>query len=231
MHLYKPQNLCIVFKCQFQVILCCVFCKRTEIVPDVHLSAECADLDDGLAQEIVRFTFEMLLHPRLDVVVLVPHAHLDAVGGVVTFAASAQVIKVGQSNNWKISALVIWRTTRCGMWETRSCNIKLPCVCGRVWGGIVRLKGAVGLWCSVTFILHLDLCLRLRQGGPPSVSQGGRGAVRTGDYLFAKALQPPCMAAATAAAAGAFYNIDAAKQSRVAKALSSRRGQDVRLWN
>lgn len=99
MHLYKPQNLCIVFTCQFQVILYCVPCKRTEIVPDVHLSAERADLDDGLAQEIVRFTFEMLLHPRLDVVVLVPHAHLDAVGGVVTFAASAQVIKVGQNSN------------------------------------------------------------------------------------------------------------------------------------
>jgi len=28
----------------------------------------------------------MLLHPRFDVVVLVPHAHLDAVGGVVTLA-------------------------------------------------------------------------------------------------------------------------------------------------
>lgn len=44
----------------------------------------------------------------------------------------------------------------------------------------------------------------------------------------------PCMAATTAAAAaaaGAFYNIDAAKQNRVAKALSWRRGQDVRLRN
>lgn len=64
--------------------------QRTKIVPDVHLAAERADLDDGLAQEIVGLALEMLLHPRLDVVVLVPHAHLDAVGGVVALAARAQ---------------------------------------------------------------------------------------------------------------------------------------------
>jgi len=59
--------------------------QLTQIVPDVHLSAQSADLDDGLAEEVVRLPFELLLYARLNVVVLVPHAHLDAVGGVVTF--------------------------------------------------------------------------------------------------------------------------------------------------
>lgn len=88
---YTPHNL------SSKSSLLCFLQKRTKIVPDVHLSAERADLDDGLAQEIIRLAFEMLLHPRLDVVVLVPHAHLDAVGGVVAFAAlcTREAKKVG----------------------------------------------------------------------------------------------------------------------------------------
>ena len=60
---------------------------HTQIVPDVHLSAQRSDLDDGLTQEVVRLPLELLLHARLDVVVLVPHAHLDAVRRVVALAA------------------------------------------------------------------------------------------------------------------------------------------------
>lgn len=125
------------------MILCCVLCKRTEIVPDVHLSAERADLDDGLAQEIVRFTFEMLLHPRLDVIVLVPHAHLDAVGGVVTFAASAQEIKVGSDWQLKNQRLTDHQVQKEGnpIWR-RKISVRWW---DRAWGGTVRLKGAVGL--------------------------------------------------------------------------------------
>lgn len=59
--------------------------KLTQIVPDVHLSAQGADLDDSLTEEVVRLPLELLLHARLNVVVLVPHTHLDAVWGVVTF--------------------------------------------------------------------------------------------------------------------------------------------------
>lgn len=41
----------------------------------------------------------MLLHPRLDVIVLVPHAHLDAVRGIVTFAVIQTMIVSGQTNH------------------------------------------------------------------------------------------------------------------------------------
>lgn len=62
----------------------------TQIVPHVHLSAQRADLDDGLAQEVVGLALELLFHARLDVVVLVPHSHLDAVRGVVALAAETE---------------------------------------------------------------------------------------------------------------------------------------------
>src|SRR4029434_6446804 len=44
-----------------------------KVIPDVHLSTEGAHLDDGLTQEVVRLSLEALLHPRLDVIILVPH--------------------------------------------------------------------------------------------------------------------------------------------------------------
>lgn len=72
-------------------IKCCI--GPTQIVPHVHLSAQRADLDDGLAQKVVRLPLELLLHARLDVVVLVPHSHLDAVRGVVALAGGTEAHK------------------------------------------------------------------------------------------------------------------------------------------
>lgn len=60
--------------------------ELTQIVPHVHLSAQRANFDDGLTQKVVRLPLELLLHAGLDVIVLVPHSHLDAVRGVVAFA-------------------------------------------------------------------------------------------------------------------------------------------------
>lgn len=62
----------------------------TQVVPHVHLATQRADLDDGLAQEVVRLPLKLLLHAGLDVVVLVPHSHLDAVRGVVAFAKGTE---------------------------------------------------------------------------------------------------------------------------------------------
>lgn len=72
--------------------------EPTQVVPDIHLSAQRSDLYDGLTQEVVRLPFEVLLHPGLDVVVLVPHSDLDAIGGVVTFAVK-QSQQQHQHNN------------------------------------------------------------------------------------------------------------------------------------
>lgn len=96
--------------------LLCVPCKRTQIVPDVHFAAERAHLDDGLAQEVVRLALEMLLHPRLDVVVLVPHAHLDAVGGVVALAAWAQAEESESEQNEVLLKLMM----RHQVWNVRN---------------------------------------------------------------------------------------------------------------
>lgn len=51
----------------------------TQVVPDVHFSAQRSDFNDALAQEIIRFPLQSLLHPRLDVVILIPHTHFDSV--------------------------------------------------------------------------------------------------------------------------------------------------------
>lgn len=64
--------------------------QLTQIVPDVHLSAESADLDDSLTEEVIWLPLELLLHTRFDVVVLVPYSHLDAVWGVVTFTKQTE---------------------------------------------------------------------------------------------------------------------------------------------
>ena len=54
-----------------------------QVVPHVHLARERAHLDDGLAEEIVRLAGQLLPQLGFQVVVLVPDAHLDAVGRVV----------------------------------------------------------------------------------------------------------------------------------------------------
>lgn len=58
----------------------------TQVVPDVHFSAQRSHFNDALAQEIIRFPLQTLLHLGLDVVVLVPDAHFDSVGEVVALA-------------------------------------------------------------------------------------------------------------------------------------------------
>lgn len=60
--------------------------KLTQVVPNVHLPAQSADFNDCLTQEVIALTFEPLFHTRLDVVIFVPHANLDAVRRVVAFA-------------------------------------------------------------------------------------------------------------------------------------------------
>lgn len=60
----------------------------TQVVPHVHLAAERPHLNDRLPQEIVRFPLEPLFHAGFDVIILVPDAHLDAVGGIVTFTVA-----------------------------------------------------------------------------------------------------------------------------------------------
>lgn len=64
--------------------------RLTQIVPDIHLSAQSADLDDRLTKEVIGLPLELLLHAGLDVVILIPNAHLDAVRGVVTFAKETE---------------------------------------------------------------------------------------------------------------------------------------------
>lgn len=53
--------------------------KLTQVVPNVHLSAQSAHFNNGLTQEVITLTLEPLFYTRLDVVVLVPHTNLDAV--------------------------------------------------------------------------------------------------------------------------------------------------------
>ena len=55
------------------------------MIPDVHLTRQGSDLDDGLTQEVVTLPGQLLPQPRLQVVVLVPDPHLDPVTRVVTF--------------------------------------------------------------------------------------------------------------------------------------------------
>lgn len=54
-----------------------------QIVPHVHLAAERAHLDDGLAQKVVGLARQLLHEFRSYVVVFVPHAHFDAIARVV----------------------------------------------------------------------------------------------------------------------------------------------------
>ena len=57
-----------------------------QVVPDVHLARERPDLDDRLAEEVVRLAGELLTELRLQVVVLVPNSDLDPVRRVVALA-------------------------------------------------------------------------------------------------------------------------------------------------
>ena len=54
------------------------------MIPDVHLTRQGSDLNDGLPQEVVTLPGQLLPEPRLEVVVLVPDPDLDPVAGVVT---------------------------------------------------------------------------------------------------------------------------------------------------
>lgn len=56
----------------------------TQVVPDVHFSAQSSNLDDGLTEEIIRLSFELLLYSGLNIIILVPYAHFDPIGRVVT---------------------------------------------------------------------------------------------------------------------------------------------------
>ena len=62
----------------------------TKVVPDVHLPAQGPDLDDRLAQEVIRLPLEALLDAGLDVVIFVPDADLDPVRGVMALAGEAR---------------------------------------------------------------------------------------------------------------------------------------------
>lgn len=79
----------------------------TQIVPDIHLSTQSADLDNSLAQEVIGLSFELLLYSRLDVVIFIPHTHLDPVWGVVTFTRDET--KVGY--RWAYHHISITPTT------------------------------------------------------------------------------------------------------------------------
>lgn len=57
-----------------------------EVVPHVHLARERSHLDDGLAEKVVALSSKLLPQLRLEVVVLVPDANLDAVRRVVALA-------------------------------------------------------------------------------------------------------------------------------------------------
>ena len=63
-------------------------CAFLQVVPHVHFAGQSAHLDDGLAEEVVRLPGQLLAQLGLEVIVLVPHAHLDAVGRVVALAAT-----------------------------------------------------------------------------------------------------------------------------------------------
>lgn len=62
----------------------------TEVVPDVHLPAQGPDLNDCLAQKVVGLPLEALLDTGLNVVIFIPDADLDAVGGVMALAGEAR---------------------------------------------------------------------------------------------------------------------------------------------
>lgn len=55
----------------------------TQVVPDVHFSTQRSNFNYTLAQEIIRFPLETLLHPWLDIIILIPHTYFNSVWGIV----------------------------------------------------------------------------------------------------------------------------------------------------
>lgn len=53
--------------------------QLTQVIPDIHFSAQRSDFNDALSQEIVRFPLQTLLHSGLDVIIFIPHSHFDSV--------------------------------------------------------------------------------------------------------------------------------------------------------
>lgn len=72
------------------------FSFLTQIVPDIHLSTECPNLNDGLTKEIIRLSLQSLFHSGFDVIVLIPHTYLDAIGRVVALT----VKEAGRELGW-----------------------------------------------------------------------------------------------------------------------------------
>ena len=56
-----------------------------QVVPDVHLAGQSPHLNDRLAQEVIRFSRQLLAQFGLEVVVLVPDTHFDPIRRVVAF--------------------------------------------------------------------------------------------------------------------------------------------------
>lgn len=83
----------IIGQCADDVIL-------TQVVPDIHLSAQRSDLNDALTQEVIRLSLQTLLYPRLDVIVFVPDTHLDSVWRIVALADKKQEITLSCLRNW-----------------------------------------------------------------------------------------------------------------------------------
>lgn len=72
------------------------FSLLTQIVPDIHLSTECPNLNDGLTKEIIRLSLQSLFHSGFDVIILIPHTYLDAIGRVVALT----VKEAGRELGW-----------------------------------------------------------------------------------------------------------------------------------
>lgn len=62
----------------------------TKVIPDVHFSTQCPNFNYTLAQEIIRFSLETLLHPRLNVIILIPHTHFNSVWRIVALTSEKQ---------------------------------------------------------------------------------------------------------------------------------------------
>lgn len=62
-------------------------CFLTQVVPDIHLATQGPNFNDGLAKEIIGLSLEPLLYSGLDVIILIPHTHLNAVRGIVALTA------------------------------------------------------------------------------------------------------------------------------------------------
>lgn len=70
----------------------------TQIVPDIHLSTECPNLNDGLTKEIIRLPLQPLFHSGFDVIILIPHAYLDAIGRVVALTVEEAGRELGRTD-------------------------------------------------------------------------------------------------------------------------------------